>query len=98
MTCGTAHCSSCLNSSRLFSFVSAMQVLSRTHSSADCSETIICHCLGISENTVTDAVAVCGLATVKEVCRETGAGSGCTACHARLRELLRKANQTVPAC
>jgi NifU-like protein len=75
-----------------------MQVLSRTHSSADCPETIICHCLAISESTVADAVAVCGLATVKEVCRETGAGSGCTACHARLRELLRKTNQTVPVC
>jgi len=75
-----------------------MQVLSRTHSSADCSETIVCHCLGISESTVADTVAVCGLATIKEVCRETGAGSGCTACHARLRELLRKAKQAVPVC
>jgi len=75
-----------------------MQILSRTHTQADCSETIICHCLGISESTVADAVAVCGLASVKDVCRETGAGSGCTACHARLRELLRKSNQTVPVC
>jgi NifU-like protein len=75
-----------------------MQVLGRTHSSADCSETIVCRCLGISESTVADAVAVCGLATVKDVCRETGAGSGCTACHARLRDLLRKASQAVPVC
>ena len=75
-----------------------MHVLSRTHDSIDSTETIVCRCLGISENTVADAVAVCGLATVKEVCRETGAGSGCTACHARLRDLLRKANQVVPVC
>ncbi len=79
-------------------FVSAMQILSRTHSSADCSESIVCHCLGISASTVADAVAVCGLATVKDVCRETGAGSGCTACHVRLRELVRKASQSVPVC
>jgi len=75
-----------------------MQILSRTHSTTDCPDAIICHCLGVSESTVADAVAICGLSTLKEVCRETGAGSGCTACHARLRELLRKSSQAVPAC
>ena len=75
-----------------------MQILSRTHFAADCTESIVCHCLGVSESTVADAVAICGLATVKDVCRETGAGSGCTACHARLRELLRKTNRSVPVC
>jgi bacterioferritin-associated ferredoxin len=33
-----------------------------------------------------------------EPCRETGAGGGCTACHTRLREFLRKTSQSVPAC
>jgi NAD(P)H-nitrite reductase large subunit len=75
-----------------------MQILDRTHSAADCSETIICHCLEVSESTVADAVAICGLLSIKEVCRETGAGSGCTACHARIKELLRKTRQSVPAC
>jgi len=75
-----------------------MQILERTHSTADCSETIICHCLEVSESAVADAVAIYGLCTIKEVCRETGAGSGCTACHARIKELLRKSNQPVPAC
>ena len=75
-----------------------MQILGRTHSVSDCSEAMICHCLEVSESTVADAVAICGLMTVKEVCRETGAGGGCTACHARIRELLRKTTQTVPAC
>lgn len=64
--------------------------------SADCSETIVCRCLGITESTVADAVAICGLSAVKEICRETGAGSGCTACHSRLRELLRNSNRAVP--
>jgi NifU-like protein len=75
-----------------------MQILERTHSAADCSETIVCHCLEVSESTVADAVAIYGLRTIKDVCRETGAGSGCTACHARIKELLRKSSQPVPAC
>jgi bacterioferritin-associated ferredoxin len=75
-----------------------MHVLDRTHATSDCSESIVCRCLEVSESTVADAVAIYGLSTVKEVCRETGAGSGCTACHARLRELLKKSNQAVPAC
>jgi bacterioferritin-associated ferredoxin len=75
-----------------------MQILSHTHSTSDCSETIVCHCLEVSESTVADAIAICGLTSVREVCRETGAGSGCTACHARLKELLRNSNQPVPVC
>ena len=75
-----------------------MQVLARTHTQADCSETIVCHCLQVSESTLADAIAICGAATVKEVCRETGAGGGCTACHARLREMLRASRQSVPVC
>lgn len=77
---------------------SLMQILGRTHSVADCSETILCHCLRVSESTIADAVAICGLTSIREVCRETGAGSGCTACHARIMQLLRKTNQSVPAC
>jgi bacterioferritin-associated ferredoxin len=74
-----------------------MQILARTHTDADCSETIVCHCLQVSESTLTDAIAVCGLASVREVCRETGAGGGCTACHARLREMLRRSREAIPA-
>jgi NAD(P)H-nitrite reductase large subunit len=74
-----------------------MQILSRTHSESDCSETIVCRCLQVSQSTVSDAIAICGLASVKEICRETGAGGGCTACHARLRDMLRRTRETVPA-
>jgi bacterioferritin-associated ferredoxin len=74
-----------------------MQILSRTHTKTDCSDTIVCHCLQVSESTVADAIAVCGVASVKELCRETGAGGGCTACHARLKEMLRKTRQMEPA-
>lgn len=75
-----------------------MQILSRTHTPADSDDTIVCHCLQVSASTLADAIAVCGASTVKEVCRETGAGGGCTACHARLKELLRQARQSVPVC
>jgi len=75
-----------------------MQILAQTHTSADCDESIVCHCLAISESTVADAIAVCGLSTVREICRETGAGGGCTACHRRLKELLHKTNQPAPVC
>ena len=82
----------------VWKFDPPMQILARTHSPADSSEAIVCHCLAVSEETVETAIAICGLSTIKEICRETGAGSGCTACHARLRELLRKASQPLPAC
>jgi len=35
-----------------------MQILSHTHSTSDCSETIVCHCLEVSESTVADAIAM----------------------------------------
>ena len=75
-----------------------MQILSQTRSQVDCAESIVCHCLEVSESTVADAIAICGLSSVREVCRETGAGAGCTACHTRLKELLRKTNQAMPVC
>jgi NifU-like protein len=75
-----------------------MQILAQTHSQTDGNESIVCHCLEISESTVADAIAVCGLSSVREICRETGAGGGCTACHARLKALLHKTNQTTPVC
>jgi bacterioferritin-associated ferredoxin len=75
-----------------------MHVLSRTRTSEDSTETIICHCLQISESTIVDAVGVCGMSSFKEVCHETGAGTGCTACHLRLKAMIRKARRSAPTC
>lgn len=50
---------------------------------------VICRCLNVRRSTIEAAVAVCGLASIRELKSTTGAGDGCTACHARLRELLR---------
>ncbi|MFN0055789.1 MAG: bacterioferritin-associated ferredoxin [Planctomycetales bacterium] len=72
-----------------------MQVLCRTHTEADDCESIVCHCLKVSESTLVEAIAICGAASVRELCHQTGAGGGCTACHSRLRELIREAQQAV---
>ncbi len=55
-----------------------------------CSTRLVCHCLGVSEETVVDAITTLGLRSVRELRDHTGAGDGCTACHSRLRNLLEK--------
>ena len=60
-----------------------------------CTDTIICHCLRVTESTVVDAIDMGRLQTIREVVRETRAGEGCTACHGRIRCLLRA--QTIMA-
>jgi bacterioferritin-associated ferredoxin len=53
-----------------------------------CPDRIVCRCLQVTESVLVDALTTLELRTLKDVCRETGAGDGCTACHARLRQLL----------
>ncbi len=53
-----------------------------------CTDPIVCHCLQVAESTVREAAAVCPFRTLAEIGRETGAGTGCTACHRRLRRLM----------
>ncbi|MEX0716814.1 MAG: (2Fe-2S)-binding protein [Planctomycetaceae bacterium] len=53
---------------------------------------VVCHCLQISEDEVRDAIAIAGCCTLPQVRRCTGAGSGCTACHRRIVELLCEEN------
>jgi NAD(P)H-nitrite reductase large subunit len=64
-----------------------------------CPGPLVCHCLGVCERTVVDAIATFGLRTVKDVRHCTGAGDGCTACHGRLREYLaRHSSSDSPIC
>jgi bacterioferritin-associated ferredoxin len=56
-----------------------------------CSDTIVCACFQIAESTVVDAIATWNLTSVKEVCRMTNAGAGCTACRLRLRKYVEEA-------
>jgi bacterioferritin-associated ferredoxin len=45
----------------------------------------------VTEEAIVQAVATFSLTTVQEIRKFTGAGDGCTCCHARLRQLLAEA-------
>jgi bacterioferritin-associated ferredoxin len=52
------------------------------------NDTLICHCLGISQSEITHAVDEGSVRSLRDVIHCTGAGSGCTACHRRIRHLI----------
>jgi bacterioferritin-associated ferredoxin len=52
---------------------------------------VACHCLNVSSTTIESAIDTGAARTVTDVIRETGAGSGCTACHCTIRALLEAA-------
>ena len=62
------------------------------------SEKIVCRCLKVTEETVVEAIESGEVHSVREICRRTGAGGGCNACHSMLRHYLRTANERVPVC
>lgn len=62
------------------------------------SEKIVCRCLKVSEETVVEAIETGEACTLREICRRTGAGGGCNACHSMLRHYLRTAGERVPVC
>ena len=55
------------------------------------SNTVVCHCLGITEREIRAAAAFGGCQTIADVKVMTAAGSGCTSCHCRIIALLQKA-------
>lgn len=52
------------------------------------TEVNLCHCLRVSESQIRAAVELAGCQTIRDVRRQTGAGSGCTACHRRICALI----------
>lgn len=56
----------------------------------DCPERLVCRCLQITEAQLMGALTTLELRTLIDVRRHTGAGDGCTACHALLHELLER--------
>ena len=50
----------------------------------------LCHCLGISEGEVREAIVEHELQTVRGVAKICGAGGGCTACHRHIKRLLNE--------
>jgi bacterioferritin-associated ferredoxin len=56
----------------------------------DCPDKIVCRCLQVTETQVIRMIERLELRTVLDVKKYTGAGDGCTSCHAKLMEYLEK--------
>ena len=57
---------------------------------------VVCHCLGITEDELVTALTTHGLRSVREVRRQTGAGTGCNCCHTRIQLLLQSYSSSSP--
>jgi bacterioferritin-associated ferredoxin len=55
---------------------------------ATCGDQMVCHCLQVTESSLQEAMQRCPLESLRDIANETGAGTGCTACHRRLRRFL----------
>lgn len=55
-----------------------------------CPGQYLCNCLQVTEERVVEAVVTLGLRNVREISEHTGAGGGCTCCHARLRQVIQE--------
>lgn len=50
---------------------------------------LLCRCLRVSEAELEAASSYCDMETVRDVTEQTGAGSGCMACHCAIKEFLK---------
>ncbi len=55
-----------------------------------CPLKVVCRCLNVTETAVVEAITTNDLQTIKQLRAHTGAGDGCTCCHARLKFYLAK--------
>jgi bacterioferritin-associated ferredoxin len=55
-----------------------------------CPDKIVCRCLNVSEAQVIQMIARLELRSVRDLSQHTGAGEGCTCCHAKLEEYLER--------
>ena len=65
-----------------------------------CPDKIVCRCLQVTESQVVRMIERLELRTVHDIRQYTGAGDGCTCCHAKLKEYLQRhawADETVVA-
>jgi bacterioferritin-associated ferredoxin len=54
------------------------------------TDRLVCRCLRVYESDVVEAVATSQVESLRDVIRQTGAGSGCTACHHKLCKFLAR--------
>jgi len=55
-----------------------------------CPDKIVCRCLQVTEEQVVRMIARLELRTVRDLRQYTGAGDGCTCCHAKLEGYLEQ--------
>lgn len=53
-----------------------------------CPDRVVCRCLGVTEQTIIDAVVTLGVRNLKELRNATEAGDGCCCCHRELHAYL----------
>jgi len=51
---------------------------------------VVCRCLGITEVEVIEITRIKKIGCLAELRRESEAGSGCTACHKKLNQIIRE--------
>jgi bacterioferritin-associated ferredoxin len=56
----------------------------------DCRGNFVCHCLKVTEEALLEVLRSGSIRSVRELREQTGAGDGCTACHARLRTYIER--------
>ena len=62
------------------------------HPCDGCSDKVICRCLQVTEAQVVRMITRLELRTIRDLRTMTGAGDGCTCCHAKLEEYLERFN------
>lgn len=55
-----------------------------------CPGKIVCRCLNVTEEQVINLISGRGLRSIREIRQHTGAGEGCTCCHAELSHYLER--------
>ena len=50
-----------------------------------CPDRVVCRCLQVTESQIVESITTSSVRTVKDLCRATGAGDGCTCCHQHLK-------------
>ena len=55
-----------------------------------CPERVVCRCLNITEGELVNVITSREIESLRDLRRHTGAGEGCTCCHATLKEYLAR--------
>jgi NAD(P)H-nitrite reductase large subunit len=56
---------------------------------------MVCHCLRVSASQIQAAIEGEALGSVPEVCRATGAGTGCMSCRVRIARFLQASSSAI---